>query len=112
MEQFGRDRDDPDDVMENSLTIDYDKQWLNCVSAIDPTETNMQVFKSISDTSIITMFITKRYNHLRRYVYRIEPINWLPLTGKRITNLCKLKLSARDQLVKVWDNLSNADNSY
>ena len=28
------DRDDPDDVMETSLTIDYDKQWLNCVSAI------------------------------------------------------------------------------
>ena len=28
-------RDDPDDVMETSyLTIDYDKQWLNCVSAI------------------------------------------------------------------------------
>ena len=26
------DRDDPDDVMETSLTIDYDKQWLNCVS--------------------------------------------------------------------------------
>ena len=24
----------PDDVMETSLTIDYDKQWLNCVSAI------------------------------------------------------------------------------
>ena len=22
--------------METSLTIDYDKQWLNCVSAIDP----------------------------------------------------------------------------
>ena len=30
------DRDDPDDVMETSLTIDYDKQWLNCVSAIGP----------------------------------------------------------------------------
>ena len=29
-------RDDADDVMETSLTIDYDKQWLNCVSAIDP----------------------------------------------------------------------------
>ena len=28
-------RDDPD-VMETSLTIDYDKQWLNCVSAISP----------------------------------------------------------------------------
>ena len=28
--------DDPDDVMETSLTIDYDKQWLNCVSAIGP----------------------------------------------------------------------------
>ena len=26
------DRDDPDDVMETTLTIDYDKQWLNCVS--------------------------------------------------------------------------------
>ena len=26
------DTDDPDDVMETSLTIDYDKQWLNCVS--------------------------------------------------------------------------------
>ena len=25
------DRDDPDDVMETSLTIDYDTQWLNCV---------------------------------------------------------------------------------
>ena len=23
-------------VMETSLTIDYDKQWLNCVSAIGP----------------------------------------------------------------------------
>ena len=30
------DRDDPDDVMKTSLTIDYDKQWLNCVSAIGP----------------------------------------------------------------------------
>ena len=30
------DRDDPDDVMETSLTIDYDKQWLNCVAAISP----------------------------------------------------------------------------
>ena len=30
------DRDDPDDVMETSLTIDYDKQWLNCVSTIGP----------------------------------------------------------------------------
>ena len=30
------DRDDPDDVMETSLTIDYDSQWLNCVSAIGP----------------------------------------------------------------------------
>ena len=30
------DRDDPDDIMETSLTIDYDKQWLNCVSAIGP----------------------------------------------------------------------------
>ena len=30
------DRDDPDDVMETSLTIDYDKQWLNYVSAIGP----------------------------------------------------------------------------
>ena len=30
------DRDDPDDVMETSLIIDYDKQWLNCVSAIGP----------------------------------------------------------------------------
>ena len=28
------DRDDPADVMKTSLTIDYDKQWLNCVSAI------------------------------------------------------------------------------
>ena len=28
---------DPDDVMETSLTIDYDKQWLSCVSAIGPT---------------------------------------------------------------------------
>ena len=28
------DRDDADDVMETRLTIDYDKQWLNCVSAI------------------------------------------------------------------------------
>ena len=24
------------DIMETSLTIDYDKQWLNCVSAIGP----------------------------------------------------------------------------
>ena len=32
------DRDDPDDVMETSLTltIHYNKQWLNCVSAIGP----------------------------------------------------------------------------
>ena len=30
------DRDDPDDVMKTSLTIDYDKQWLNCVSATGP----------------------------------------------------------------------------
>ena len=30
------DRDDLDDVMETSLTIDYDKQWLTCVSAIGP----------------------------------------------------------------------------
>ena len=30
------DRDDPDDVMETNLTIDYDKQCLNCVSAIAP----------------------------------------------------------------------------
>ena len=30
------DRDVPDDVMETSLTIAYDKQWLNCVSAIGP----------------------------------------------------------------------------
>ena len=29
--------DDPDDVMETSLTIDYDKQWLNSVSAIGPS---------------------------------------------------------------------------
>ena len=28
------DRDDPDDVMETCLTIDYDKQSLNCVSTI------------------------------------------------------------------------------
>ena len=26
------DRNDLDDVMETTLTIDYDKQWLNCVS--------------------------------------------------------------------------------
>ena len=30
------DRDDPDDDMETSLNIDYDKQRLNCVSAIGP----------------------------------------------------------------------------
>ena len=30
------DGDDPDDVMKTSLTIDYDKQWLNCVSATGP----------------------------------------------------------------------------
>ena len=30
------DRDDPDDVMKTSLTIDYDQQWVNCVSAIGP----------------------------------------------------------------------------
>ena len=30
------DRDDLDDVMETSLTNDYDKQWLNCVSTIGP----------------------------------------------------------------------------
>ena len=29
--------DDLDDVMETSLTIDYDKQWLNCVSTIGPS---------------------------------------------------------------------------
>ena len=28
------DMDDLDDVMGTSLTIDYDKQWLNCVSAM------------------------------------------------------------------------------
>ena len=31
--------DDSDDVMKTSLTIDYDKQWLNCVSAIGPAYT-------------------------------------------------------------------------
>ena len=31
------DRDDPD-VMETRLTIDYDKQWLSCVSEISPTQ--------------------------------------------------------------------------
>ena len=35
------DKDDPDDVMETSLTIDYDKQWLNCVSAIGPVCLNV-----------------------------------------------------------------------
>ena len=30
------DRDDPNDVMETSLTIEYDKQWLHFVSAIGP----------------------------------------------------------------------------
>ena len=30
------DGDDPNDVMETRLTIDYNKQWLNCVSAIGP----------------------------------------------------------------------------
>ena len=30
------DRDDPDDAMETSLSIDYDNQWLNCASEIGP----------------------------------------------------------------------------
>ena len=30
------DRDDTDDVMETRLTIDYNEQWPNCVSAIGP----------------------------------------------------------------------------
>ena len=32
----GKNLGDPNDVIETSLTIDYDKQWLKCVSAIGP----------------------------------------------------------------------------
>ena len=34
--------------METSLTIDYDKQWLNCVSAIGPWDLKKILFTSNS----------------------------------------------------------------
>ena len=41
------DRDDPDDVMETGLTIDYIKQWLKCVSANGSISSRHHVIFSI-----------------------------------------------------------------
>ena len=49
------DGDDPDDVIETSLTIDYDKQWLHCVSAIGP------MLSSVQATQISVHFVCVQY---------------------------------------------------
>ena len=45
-----------DDVMETSLTIDYDKQWLNCVSAIGPMSFGVDVLNSYSLKCLLLQF--------------------------------------------------------
>ena len=66
---------DQDDVMEKRLTIDYDKQWLNCVSAIGPNcscktkRMNNFHFQCINPRSVNNV-IESIYSSLRQYRFK------------------------------------------
>ena len=60
------DRDDDDDV-KISLTIDYDKQWLNCVSAIGPLFALLS--NRVVDNSVHSVHLNIVHSWQRNIVY-------------------------------------------
>ena len=65
------------DVMETSLTIDYDKQWLNCVSAIGPRcllpySLRLGIDILVTKTTAVVKRISQRNLYLNKWYFRLE----------------------------------------